>query len=528
MEEPALCELVLAELVDDDFEFGDPDTATAITERLMEAARRPLAQAVAHFAAAVVADRKGDVITARELCRRGIRVHDGWGPLVDHVAWYASDSGDAATAARLWGTLEGGEPGELAIVRKQAAAADDNKRRLGRNEPCWCGSGRKFKACHQQQAGLAPLPDRVPWLARKASSFLLRRTGASSETVMDLAFTRAAGTEPHDIAEALGDPIVIDVALTEEGWFEQFLERRGPLLPDDELMLAQSWLLVERSVYEVLDVDPGAILSVRDLRTGDVIEIRERMMSRDVAVGARFCGRAVPDGETTQLVGGVFMVRPGTEQAVMELCDNADGFELCAYLADRDAPPTVVTREGEAMVACELSASVSSSRQAKSVLDDHYDYDSDAGHWTELHPIGHDEHIVRATLTLDNDRLEVFTHSEERMDRVIGAIEAGIDGLTIHTDERRPLEPGEMPAMPSTHESPELDAETVTEVMDLMEQRWVSEPVPALDDLTPTEAAADPTRRDQVRRLIDSFPELADNAAIIGLRKDRLRDILGL
>jgi len=20
--------------------------------------------------------------------------------------------------------------------------------RLGRNEPCWCGSGRKFKACH--------------------------------------------------------------------------------------------------------------------------------------------------------------------------------------------------------------------------------------------------------------------------------------------------------------------------------------------------------------------------------------------
>jgi preprotein translocase subunit SecA len=39
--------------------------------------------------------------------------------------------------------LEGGAPEEDAqqpYVRKE--------RKIGRNEPCWCGSGKKFKQCH--------------------------------------------------------------------------------------------------------------------------------------------------------------------------------------------------------------------------------------------------------------------------------------------------------------------------------------------------------------------------------------------
>lgn len=26
----------------------------------------------------------------------------------------------------------------------------DTSRQVGRNEPCWCGSGRKYKSCHLQ------------------------------------------------------------------------------------------------------------------------------------------------------------------------------------------------------------------------------------------------------------------------------------------------------------------------------------------------------------------------------------------
>lgn len=27
----------------------------------------------------------------------------------------------------------------------------DDARRLGRNEPCWCGSGKKYKHCHLER-----------------------------------------------------------------------------------------------------------------------------------------------------------------------------------------------------------------------------------------------------------------------------------------------------------------------------------------------------------------------------------------
>ena len=31
--------------------------------------------------------------------------------------------------------------------RSRPAALDENEQ-IGRNDPCWCGSGKKFKKCH--------------------------------------------------------------------------------------------------------------------------------------------------------------------------------------------------------------------------------------------------------------------------------------------------------------------------------------------------------------------------------------------
>ncbi|MNI68041.1 preprotein translocase subunit SecA [compost metagenome] len=38
------------------------------------------------------------------------------------------------------------EGAEVAV----ASAPVRNEQKLGRNEPCWCGSGKKFKHCHGQ------------------------------------------------------------------------------------------------------------------------------------------------------------------------------------------------------------------------------------------------------------------------------------------------------------------------------------------------------------------------------------------
>jgi preprotein translocase subunit SecA len=42
----------------------------------------------------------------------------------------------------------GGFGGGGAVATQQRVTSDRDK--VGRNDPCWCGSGKKFKKCHGQ------------------------------------------------------------------------------------------------------------------------------------------------------------------------------------------------------------------------------------------------------------------------------------------------------------------------------------------------------------------------------------------
>ena len=56
-------------------------------------------------------------------------------------------------AARLQGASEQAEAGDgVAATDPQAQAqAPSRRKRPGRNDPCWCGSGKKYKKCHQKE-----------------------------------------------------------------------------------------------------------------------------------------------------------------------------------------------------------------------------------------------------------------------------------------------------------------------------------------------------------------------------------------
>ena len=49
-------------------------------------------------------------------------------------------------AAELGGGVSTGSPGGGGAVATQRVTSDREK--IGRNDPCWCGSGKKFKKCH--------------------------------------------------------------------------------------------------------------------------------------------------------------------------------------------------------------------------------------------------------------------------------------------------------------------------------------------------------------------------------------------
>jgi preprotein translocase subunit SecA len=60
---------------------------------------------------------------------------------------HETSSGSAAIAAAGGGeALGAGVPSSAGVSTQTVHASPEQK--LGRNDPCWCGSGKKFKKCH--------------------------------------------------------------------------------------------------------------------------------------------------------------------------------------------------------------------------------------------------------------------------------------------------------------------------------------------------------------------------------------------
>lgn len=484
---------------------------------------------------AVALERLGDTPGAERELLAAESVDPDWPlPLFD-LARIASDRGDAEAGLALLHRA-GAEP-DHPLVQLLEQHRITPRSDLGRNEPCWCGSGRKYKKCHLHNEQL-PLTERVSWLYTKAIHHVLLLS-EWRELLFRLGYERGRYTDDDiddPLAAALSDPLVADVALFEGGAFEAFLESRGSLLPDDERLLAQQWLLVERSVFEVQQVQPGHGVTVRDVRTGDVHQVSERTASRALQPGQLICARAVPAGDgVMQFFGGIEPVALPERDALIDLLDKEpDPVTLVAYLTRRFAPPTLVNTEGESLAQCQARVQVSDPAALAAELDDTYERvdDDELPRWLEFVTTDGMQR-VRAGLTLVGDTVQIETNSENRLDRVLAVLRAIDPGLRVLDDARIPMGDArqlaaladQQPAVQPEPDDPELIA-FMEQTIRGFEDRWLDEPIPALNGVTPRQAAADPTRRDDLVRLLNSFPSGA--AAGRGMDADRLRAALGL
>jgi hypothetical protein len=144
---------------------------------------------------------------------------------------------------------------------------------------------------------------------------------------------------------------------------------------------------------------------------------------------------------------------------------------------------------------------------------------------------------IRATLRLSGDELHIDTNSEARLDRVIGTIRSLQPSVTVFDESREPVSDLDAAAGSAGPGSPPVGAGNLLDPTDpelapfleqlalQYERSWLDEPIPALAGRTPRQAAADPTRRPDLIRLLDTFPQ-PQGAGLMS--PDRLRGALGL
>jgi len=532
--EPAVAAAVLAET-----SAGQEGAGVALG--LFAESVEPLAPRVARPALrwlrAKAYERLGDIEQAEATYHAAESLDPSWPLTLMSLARYASDRGDAERGLSLLRRAGVTAEHELVVLLEHFQPAP--RPGLGRNHPCWCGSGRKYKVCHLHREQL-PLAERAAWLYQKAGADLLE--GRFGPLLLETAQARTRYWESPDALErALEDGLACDAVLFEGGGFADFLAVRGALLPEDERLLAGQWLLVQRSVHEVVSVRRGEGMTVRDVRTGDVHEVRERAGSRRVKVGQLYCARVVPAGDTMQIFGGIEPVSLGERDGLIALLDDdPDPVELVAFLSRRFAPPVLQNTEGESLVMCDATLRVADPAALTEALDDAYDRGEGepdgALVWFE-HVLTDGLPRIRAHLELSGDELHVHANSEARFERVLVTIRALNPSVTVLSETREPA--GDVRAVQrlaarsSAAPAPFLDpaanpaiATALDEMARTYEAAWLDEPIPALAGHTPRECANDPTRRPDLIRLLDSFPQ--DTGRPGTMSPARLRAALGL
>ena len=227
---------------------------------------------------------------------------------------------------------------------------------IGRNDPCRCGSGRKYKHCclrtneaaDFRRAQLRAAEGRlVPELFELA----LGEYGPElMESALDEFFVWDGVPEDYEEWEEFGsffvpwfvyefasDPLDPDrpAGAPDESIASLFLRRRADRLSPVERAFLASAAASPLSFYAVSRIVPGHELALHDILTGSDIVVKERNLTAAVQPGALLFTRVVTVDDTSIMSGSAPLLLP--PQWHLPILDFRDEFAGKGKLLTRDA-----------------------------------------------------------------------------------------------------------------------------------------------------------------------------------------------
>lgn len=351
-----------------------------------EPALEPLAETMAHAVAgpslavplylrAKAAQGRGDARAWLDHLEQAVAADPDCRDVLLDLGDLRSVMGDAREAHRLY--LRAGLDTTMDDVAILAEFLQPPAQATGRNQPCPCGSGKKYKVCHGR-TDLHPLPARATWLWRKVAAFSQLPSNREELLIWGGLLAGCDPSEREAVAGAMSDPTTHDFAIFDGRILDEFLRVLGPLLPDDERELARSWREAPRRLLEVTGIQALRGVAATDLVTGEELVIRDRLLSRNVAVDDLLLARPLDDGSgELRLQNGALsiprLMRPGLLAA---LRDGVSAEVIGAMLAPRR--PELRTTDGQEFVSCEATYELADPDTASAALADSLEADPNA------------------------------------------------------------------------------------------------------------------------------------------------------
>lgn len=188
---------------------------------------------------------------------------------------------------------------------------------VGRNDPCPCGSGRKYKRCHLDADAARDAPAGAPAPVHELDRSLVEGMLRYARRRFGEEWLRGG----RDIVDAGEDAALLapwsiyHVRVRDRTVAEWFLDEQGERLAPAE----RSWIRAQAaawlSVWEVRAVDPGASLGLEDLLTGQRRSVHAASASAMLVARDSVLGRVVDHGGLALLCGVHSRALPPAEAA---------------------------------------------------------------------------------------------------------------------------------------------------------------------------------------------------------------------
>ena len=417
--------------------------------------------------------------------------------------------------------------------------------KTGRNNPCPCGSGKKYKKCCLSLTYTEK--GKEDSIREKLVNDLLEFFKKSYEDRLDDAlflFWDEFNSEEHldDATLELADInfwewLVFDYLIGEDNGktiIDLYMENTKKLSLDEHKVLT----IMKNSVislYEVQEVFPDKGLLLKDLVLGGEYDVREKAATRTLRKWDIFAARLLHVDGTYILSGSVYPYHLRQKERILDdiraefedyrldfpeatldefLKKNSEIFNFYWYdIIQNPTPLKLLTTSGEPFM---LSKSVFEIKDKQAVIKGlqkikGFEQDKNGFVWFGKRDKEGSATIL-GNIEIKDNELILECNSKERLKRVKRLILKNIPGELIHRTEtfQDPIEAiklfKEMPPEEHVNKLPmEIQQQVYTQFMQKHSEKWLKEKIPALDGQTPLQAIKTEEGRRKVVELLKSF-----------------------
>jgi hypothetical protein len=234
-----------------------------------------------------------------------------------------------------------------AIAATTAMAHD-----VGRNSPCPCGSGRKFKFCCQRDA-LPALSARAQLIYALLGTYAERAPGLEMITPL---IERTEDAQRYAM-------FLLDLALFQGGLVERFLAARGHWLRPDERQLIEDWQRIPVTLYEAIDVARDTSVTLRALPNGEPIKLVDTLFSQSAQRLELFCGRVLHDDTGPRILAVPVHVARQRRRELAELLASDPSMEQIADFFAPEPPIQFRNSDGDELYECAVTYQAPSAQE---------------------------------------------------------------------------------------------------------------------------------------------------------------------